>query len=265
MNIVQKFYDENAEYEWNRLERHRMEFEVTMLALEEYLPSHTIKILDIGGGPGRYSIALAKKGHEITLLDMSKKCLDFAKDKASEAGVELADYRHSNALDLSQIERQSYDAILLMGPLYHLLTIEERQKALQEAINALKPNGHIFATFITRYAQLLYAAGNEPMWIAKHPDRAEVLLSTGILKCQGSSFTDAYCAHPSEIIPFMETAGLKTLDLIGCEGITIMAEEKLNEFEPDLWNAWVKMNYRLGKNSSLHGAATHLLYVGRKI
>ena len=63
-DILQKFYDDNTEYEWNRLGRRRMEFEVSMLVLEEYLPEPPVKILDIGGGPDRYSICLAEKGYD---------------------------------------------------------------------------------------------------------------------------------------------------------------------------------------------------------
>ena len=264
MDNIETFYDDNTQYEWDRLGRHRMEFEVTMLALKNYLPEPPQKVLDVGAGPGRYSVALGGQGYDVTLVDLSKNCLDFAKDKASEAGIELAGYIHGNALNLSQIERQSCDAVLLMGPLYHLLTMKQRQKAVHEAQEVLKPDGFIFASFITRYAQLVYAAGYQPAWMIDHPDRCEKLLSTGVLKSQGSSFTDAYCAHPAEITPFMEKAGLRTVDLIGCEGITSMVEEKLNEFEHGLFKAWVEINYKLGKDPSLHGIATHLLYVGRK-
>ncbi len=59
MNEIEAFYDENAQYEWERLERHRTEFAVTLRALKDYLPPAPAKILDVGGGPGRYAIALA--------------------------------------------------------------------------------------------------------------------------------------------------------------------------------------------------------------
>ena len=94
MNRIQKFYNENTEFEWDRLVRHRMEFEVSMLVLKEYLPKPPRTVLDVGGGPSRYSIALAKKGYDVTLVDISKNCLDFANDKANEAAVELAGYIH---------------------------------------------------------------------------------------------------------------------------------------------------------------------------
>jgi hypothetical protein len=87
----------------------------------------------------------------------------------------------------------------------------------------------------------------------------------GVLKArEGDSFTDAYFTDPSEVKPFMEKNGFETIDLIACEGVISMIEEKVNELTGELWEAWVKLNYKLGKDPTVHGAAEHLLYVGRK-
>jgi len=265
MSKIERFYNTKVVYEWERLERHRTEFAVTMQAFKEYLPRPPAKILDVGGGPGRYAIALAKQGHRVTLFDLSKHCLEFARKKAEESGVELEGYIHGNAVDLGRFSAESYDSVLLMGPMYHLLSVSEREKALREAKRVLKRSGTLFASFITRYAVIRWAAKNEPIWISKHHQRVKDLLNTGVLKaCEGNSFTDAYFADPSEIKPFMEKNGFETIDLIACEGVISMIEEKINELKDELWEAWVKLNYKLGKDSSVHGAAEHLLYVGRK-
>src|SRR5207245_3120263 len=77
-------------------------------------------------------------------------------------------------------------------------------------------------------------------------------------------FTSSYFAHPAEIRPLLKRNGFEDLDLIGCEGAVSMIEEKINELKGDEFDSWVDLNYRLGKDMSLHGAAEHLLYVGRK-
>ena len=265
MTDINRYYDQKAQQEWDRLERHRTEFAVTMRAFEEYLPNPPAEVLDIGGGPGRYAIALTQQGYAVTLVDLSRNSLKFAKDKAKEAGVELAGYVHGNATDLTQFPPESYDVVLLMGPLYHLLTTEDRHEALREAGRVLRSGGLIFASFIGRYAQIRYAAKHVPAWIVEHRQRCEGLLATGVLKARpGGGFTDAYFAHPSEIKSFMEEGGFETLDLIACEGVISMIEEKINDLTGELWQAWVDLNYRLGKDPTLHGAAEHLLYVGRK-
>ncbi len=275
-STVESFYDNNAEREWARLESHRTEFAVTMRALSDYLPLPPAAILDVGSGPGRYSIALAQKGYAVTLLDLSPRELEFALSKAQEAGVELAGCMQGNALDLSLLSPDSYDAVLLMDPLYHLLTQEERQQAILQARGVLKKGGLLFAAFITRYAPLRYAAKFEPDLLTRGDPTGEELLAHGVNKLtktigaeqgteQGRYFTDAYFAHPSEIRPLMESCGLRSYDLIGCEGVVARIEEKVNELSGALWEAWVELNYRVGKDPCLHGAAEHLLYVGRKL
>lgn len=82
MGYVAVHYDAHPEHEWERLQRHRTEFAVTLRALDTYLPPPPATILDIGGGPGRYAIELARLGYEVTLLDLSQANLALAKDKA---------------------------------------------------------------------------------------------------------------------------------------------------------------------------------------
>lgn len=78
MNEVEKYYDQQAAKEWERFDHHRTEFAVTMKAFVEYLPPPLATILDIGGGPGRYLIALSQKSYTVTLLDLSGENLELA-------------------------------------------------------------------------------------------------------------------------------------------------------------------------------------------
>jgi ubiquinone/menaquinone biosynthesis C-methylase UbiE len=84
-SIIEQYYDEEAQIEWQRLERHRMEFAITMRALTDYLPPTPQAVLDDGGGPGRYTLALSKLGYQVTLLDLSQHNLNFAQQKAHES------------------------------------------------------------------------------------------------------------------------------------------------------------------------------------
>ena len=131
-NEVERFYDDEYE-EWDRLEWHTPEFEVTKKRyMEEYIPNDTPqKILDIGGGSGRYSIFLAQKGHDVTLFDLSGKNIRQAIEKAQEADVLLDSCIHGDALRLSEYlyKAEQYDVVLLMGPLYHLMREQDRGKS----------------------------------------------------------------------------------------------------------------------------------------
>jgi ubiquinone/menaquinone biosynthesis C-methylase UbiE len=267
MSEVERYYSEIVQREWERMERHRTEFAVTLRALSDYLPQPPVRIADIGGGPGRYAIALAQRGYVVTLVDLAEANLEFARYRADEAEVTLAGYVHANALDLAPLPSESFDVALLMGPLYHLLEVDERRQAVREAARVLKPGGLIFAAFITRYAPIRWAAKNVPAWIAEQPQEFEHMVTWGVQRIAagtGRGFTDAYFSHPSEIVPLLEQGGFETLDLVACEGVVSMIDEKLNELSGEAWDAWVELNYRLGRDPSVHGAAEHLLYIGRK-
>ena len=263
---IQAYYDRNVEREWERLERHRTEFAVTLRALRQYLPPPPVAILDVGGGPGRYAIALAAAGYRVTLTDLSAANLALAAEKAQAAGVTLTQILPVNALDLSPLGAPGgaavYDSVLLLGPLYHLLTAVERQQAVAEARRVLKPNGILFAAFITRFAPFRDIAQGYPDWILENREYIEQVLQTGVHD-QAIGFTNAYFAHPDEIIPFMEAAGFATLALIGCEGVVAGHEENVNALQGEAWELWVDLNYRLGQDPALRGAADHLLHVGR--
>jgi S-adenosylmethionine-dependent methyltransferase len=262
---IEHYYDEDAHIEWQRLERHRTEFAVTMCILADYLPSAPQAVLDVGGGPGRYTLALSSLGYQVTLLDLSQGNLTLARQKAQESKISIAQYVHGNALNLSSFPPKSFDAVLLFGPLYHLLTEPERQQAIREAWRVLCPGGLIFAAFITRYAAFRDLAKNSPSTLLEKQAEWEAFLNTGVYRAgQGVGFTDAYFAHPAEIEPLMEGAGFETIDLLGCEGVVAANEEQINRLTDEAWQAWVDVNYRLSKETSLRGAADHLLYVGRK-
>jgi SAM-dependent methyltransferase len=177
--------------------------------------------------------------------------------------VKLDAFIHANALDLAAIPAASYDAALLMGPLYHLHKPEERRTALEQARRLLKPGGLIFATFITRFAGFRDAAVHGYTFVLDHPPYSEKLLATGIHD-NGEGFTDAYFAHPDEVIPLGESAGFTTLRLMGCEGILAGHEEYVNSLSGVDHDFWLELNYRMAQEACLLGASDHLLYIGRK-
>ncbi len=259
-NKVERFYDKQSQSEWERLVRHRMEFAVTMKALQEYLPHPPASVLDIGGGPGRYAIELTRLGYSVTLLDLSQANLDLAAEKALEAGVEISRMLHGNALSLTDFEEGSQDAVLLMGPLYHLVHLEERQKAVAEASRVLKPGGLLFAAFISRYGVFVDASAKYPEEGFQNKEEWEQLWKDGINR---SGFTDAYFAMPDEIIPLMEKLGLETMNLLGLEAIVSGHEDKMNALQGEPWEYWVDLNYRFAKDPALHAVSNHLLYVGK--
>lgn len=263
---IRALYDQQPEREWERLERHRTEFAVTLRSLAEHLPPPPARVLDCGGGPGRYAIELAHRGYEVTLFDLSTGCLQLAQEKATEAGVTLVAYEQGTATDLSRFPDASFDAVLLMGPLYHLLEEAERQQAIAECHRVLKPGGPLFAASISRYAAPRWAAAHEPTWPLEHPELTEMVLTTGVLPPRGESDAEfvAYFAHPTEVVPLCQREGFEAITVLGVEGLVSMIEDGVNALSGEAWEVWLDLNYRLAADSSIHGCVEHLLVVAVK-
>ena len=141
IEIVKKNYNNNPQLEWDRLEGFTYEFEITKKFLLKHLKGKTV--LDIGGGPGRYSIFLAKQGYEVTLIDLSSGNINLAKQKISENNLNIKTYE-TDARDLSKLNLGKFDNVLVMGPLYHLSKDDDRIKCINEAKKHLAKNGKIF-------------------------------------------------------------------------------------------------------------------------
>ena len=263
MNEIDRFYDEEYE-EWERLAWHLTEFEVTRRYMQQYLPNPQ-KVLDIGGGPGRYSIFLAQQGHEVTLLDLSGKNIRQAIERAKEAGVHLDSCIHGNALWLSEYiyKEEQYDAVLLMGPLYHLLNEEDRKKALAEALRVLKPGGILIASFISNYAPLQdYASRLKDL---EDGERLLRYLQDGRNEKEDDvEFTTSYFCSAGEARKFMEEAGLKELAFAGVENILCGKEEQLHRLSEEQKERWLDLAWRLSRDQNLLGMSQHFLYIGEK-
>ncbi len=264
-DTVQMYYDRTVQEEWQRLDRHKMEFAITCSILDQWIVNPS-RVLDIGGGPGRYSLYLSRNGHEVTLLDLSHKALEFAQEQANREGLQLKEVFHANALDLGFLHPRRYQAILLFGPLYHLLEEEERKTAVREALRLLEDGGLIFATFITRYAPVVDSLKGYCHQIRQTYQLLQTLLETGInhATSDDGAFTNAWFEIPQNIQPWMESFGLQTVHIGSQEGLVAPYENMLNELPDEDFQLWVDLMKPLSTDPHTWGFAEHMIYVGRK-
>ncbi|WP_316569365.1 class I SAM-dependent methyltransferase [Neobacillus sp. YIM B06451] len=259
MNEIEAWYD-TAYDEWQRLERHRIEFDITKRYLDDFIKGSSLDIFDIGGGPGRYAMYLAEKGHNVTLLDLSSKNIEVAKRKSFEKNITLKDYIHGNALDLDEFQLP-FDVILLMGPLYHLTKEADRKKAVEGALRLLKPNGIMIASFISSYAPIQDTLSH--LYPIESVQGLMDYLQNGENK-DGKGFTTAYFAAPREAREFMNSHGLKELLFAGIENILGCKENEINSLDECEYRKWLDICYHLSRDENLLGTSQHLLYIGRK-
>lgn len=261
VELVKAHYDSSPESEWNRLEGFHFEFEITIHMLNRYMKKG--KVLDIGGGPGRYSLYLASLGYDVTLIDLSDGNVNFAINKAKELGLSIKAYQ-ADARYISNLPLEEYDYVLLMGPLYHLFKVEDRKKCVMEAKKYLKDDGIIFASFISLSAGLNYYLDVEPYALISEE-------TMDIFDCMkeertwvGRAFTHATFINYKEIEPFFNDCGFKKLTMFGQEGITGTRLFYLEKGSEEIRNLYLNLSIKLCEVEQFFAYSHHIMYVGKK-
>lgn len=269
---VRKFYQIAAEREWQRLEQPNdgeLEFAVHRAWISKFLPPPPARVLDIGGGPGRYSLWLADLGYWVTLADLSPDLLTVARERAAEGGVQFEDVLEVDARRMSQFVDESFDSVLCFGPLYHLLSEEDRRNAASEVFRVLKPGGVVFAAFLNRLAVLRVAVDQDlPFFTSYTFDLVKRWYDEGIfISPVAGIFTDTFSMHPREVAPFMEAAGFETVDVVSSQSIVADRQKHLSQFkekQPELYPWVMERLIENANDPATVGSGFHLLYIGRK-
>jgi len=261
-NIIEKFYDKTVAEEWERLAG-SSEFLLTCRMLDRYIkPSDTV--LDIGGGPGRYSFYLARKGCDVTLLDLSPENIKFANEYSAKQNLPIKAVC-GNAVEADKIIKGQFNHVLLMGPLYHLFEEELRVAAINVALNLLKSNGILFASFINMIAGIIYAMKTNPSSINKTDSNKDVYLNNLYTRKNfvGKAFTQVFFIEQSKILPFMDRFPLEKLHLFGQQGIMLPYEDKIMAQPKEVVDSWLDMCEKLWEREEFFSWSTNLMYVGK--
>jgi ubiquinone/menaquinone biosynthesis C-methylase UbiE len=249
----------------------RLEFARTMALLERFLPPAPAVVLDVGGGAGAYALPLARRGYEVHLVDPIALHLEQALAAAeADRAAELASARIGDACELPQADA-SVEAVLLLGPLYHLTEAAQRKRALEEALRVLRPGGVLAAVGISRFASTLHGIlrgflldpGFEPLVerdVAegqhRNPDRVP------------HWFTTAYFHRPDELEREVAGAGFDVHTLLAVEGPAGAHGElgQLDAWLDDPANREILMRTiaRVEAEPSLLGASPHVMAIATR-
>jgi len=264
MNDVRDYYNRHFEEEHDRLGYHGFELPVTMHFIRKYLPPGS-EVFDTACGTGHYARELLASGYRIGLSDISDVNAENVKNEFSlEEGVLFID--RSDALESNRWKERQWDAVLILGPLYHLISAEKRLSLLKTAEKSLKPGGLVFASFMTRTGALVYGIKNNPQGIL-YPDGAEKLWKTGTddrFVEATEYFTGAYFSSPDEIAPMLEEAGLIPLHLAGAEGVFGERFDLFHELNGRLKEAWLAFIIDHCEEKEMVFNSKHLLSVSAK-
>ncbi len=178
-NKIKEHYNKNPEREWDRLDRYGIEFYVTMKHLLKNLKPNS-NILDVGGGPGRYSFYLSSLGHEVYLTDLSDGNIDLVCNREIELGIKLKEEMVCDAEDLSQYKDNTFDAVNNFGPLYHTQKKELRNKIISESLRVVKTDGLCSFAYLSIYAPTYDLLKKDSSKIIDNYDNLLKYIDTGL-------------------------------------------------------------------------------------
>jgi ubiquinone/menaquinone biosynthesis C-methylase UbiE len=228
MGDVSRDIDQVVAFYGQGLERERLasgsgalEFARTQALLERYLPPSPATIADVGGGPGRYAIWLTERGYRVHLVDPVPLHVEQARLAARALpGIALASAEVGDARELPLVDA-SADAVLLLGPLYHLTERPDRVRVLLEARRVCRPGGVIIAAAISRFASTLDGLREGYLLDPKFAAVAAADRVDGRHRNPTGDpayFTTAYFHHPDELARECEAAGLTHTLTVAVEG-----------------------------------------------
>ena len=255
---IRAYYETGIEL--GRLERGywRLEFARTKELLLRFLPSAPARVLDVGGGPGAYAAWLDDGGYDVKLVDLVPLHVDRARELA--AGRFVAE--EGDARSLAELD-ESYDVVLLLGPLYHLVERDDRLLALAEARRVLRRHGVLAAAAISRFGPLLdtFMRGipDEDVWVWS--ERA-LVDGRNVPDADISIFTTAYFHLPDELEAEIETSGFELEGLFGIEGPGWLRMEVLDAAEA-LERA-ARVARAVEQERAVIGTSAHLLAIARR-
>ncbi len=259
MNYLEEYYNSYDE-DGRLLSRHgQVEYLTTMKYIEECLKDvSNPSILEVGAGTGRYSVTLAKKGLRVTAVELIEHNLEILQSKLN--GTEPITAIQGNALDLTLFSDNSFDLTMLLGPMYHLYTKEEKLKALSEAVRVTKPSGHILVAYCM----------NEPT-VIQFVFASNHLREVIDLNMLTSNW---HCiSEPKDLFELVRTEDITELDakvpvkrikLIATDGATNYNRECIDAMDDETFEKWIEYHFAICERQDLIGASHHTLDILRK-
>ena len=216
------------------------------------------KILEVGAGTGRYSVALAREGYDVTALELVEHNIRVLERKLD--GTERLRVLQGNALDLSRFADDSFDVTLVLGPMYHLYSMEEKHRALSEAVRVTKPGGWILVAYCMNEPTVIqYVFG-----LNKLRETMDLQMLT----------PDWHCiSEPKDIFELIRTEEIAALDaavdvtrvrLVATDGATHYMKERIDEMDEETFSQWVDFHLATCERQDLIGASNHTLDILRK-
>ena len=231
-----------------------------------FLPPPSAVIVDVGGGSGSYAFWLADAGYAVHLLDATPRLVELAREQNERATHKLASIAVGDARHVAMGDR-SADAVLLLGPLYHLLERDDRSAALAEATRILRPNGVLAVAAISRYAGTLDGLVLHSTFDDRLIAIRRAALASGRYQNDTGNpryFVSAYFHRPEELVQEVVDAGFDGVRVFGIEGPGWLVTDFDARWSDERnRQRMLDVARLLEEEPAIVGASAHLLAVGR--
>jgi SAM-dependent methyltransferase len=264
--LVEHYSQTTFDFEVKRLpELSPVEFAMTKRMLDRWIPDGA-HVAEIGVGAGHYSEHLANRGCRIHLVDIVQRLLDTSVERLQQAGMgsRITGVSRLSATDLHALDDGAFDAVLLLGPLYHLRDLPERRRAVTESARLLKPAGLLYAAGINRLPYFRELFRETPDQAVPRREFHKRFLEDGNVDPQHAP--PLGFGHLSTAEEFREqfAVGFEPLILMGVESFLSAWQTGMHALAADQQKAWLDLVEQTGVTPDGLGQADHFLFVGRK-
>ncbi len=236
----------------------QVEFLTTMRYIEKHLRKG-MRILEIGAGTGRYSLALAAQGYQVDAIELIQHNIDIFRDHITDGmNVTVA---QGNATDLSAISDGTYDITLLLGPMYHLYNEEDQLRALSEALRVTKQGGVIFAAYCGNDATVVNFCFGKGMILHEH---YRALMDFDTFKASSNPEDLFQLYRKEDIDALMAHFDAERLHYVGTDMATRYMDDTINAMSDELFELYLQYHFVICERADMVGVSHHLLDVFRK-
>jgi len=263
VNQLEEYYNKFNEEKRLNSRHGQVEFSITMHFLHKYLDRLTqqgiakekIRILDVGAGTGRYAIPLSEEGYDVTAVEPVHHNLG----RIKQNGPKVKAFE-GRAEKLKRFEDHQFDIVLFFGPMYHLKDQEARKKAMAEGKRVLKPNGHLFISYImNEYSVLMYGFKEHHMKQAL----AEGMIDRDF-HCTETANPLYHYVRLEDIYQLSDEAGLVREAILSADGPANHMRPILNAMDEEEFQLFIQYQLTVCQRPELLGAGCHTLDILRK-